>query len=118
MSIDKNYYTIAGFDLTKYRTDKYEDWRWTEDGERFSCYQRKGKVQLFDDPMSGDYLYLGYIFGNGDQYGFNTTKFVAADIITVYPEVCDVLKYLKSVGVVAEVPEDITYGVIVFEECT
>lgn len=118
MSIDRNYYAIAGYDLTHYKTDKYDDWRWTDEGEGFTCFQRKGQVQLFDDPMSEDYLYLGYIFGGGDQYGFDTIKFNALDVAVVLPKVEDALGRLKDAGVVESVPEDINYGVIVFEECT
>ena len=118
MSIDRNYYAIAGFDLTKYKTDKYEDWRWTDEGEGFTCFKRKGQIQLFDDPMGESHLYLGYIFGGGDQYDFSTIKFNSRDIAIVWPAVCDVLERLKDIGVVEGVPEDISYGVIVFEECT
>ena len=118
MSVDRNYYAIAGYDLTKYKTDKYDDWRWTDEGEGFTCYQRKGKIQLFDDPMSENYLYLGYIFGGGDQYDFSTVKFSSVDVSSVWPGVYEALEHLKDTGVVEAVPGDIDYGVIVFEECT
>jgi hypothetical protein len=34
MSIDRNFYVIAGYDLDGYKTDKYEDWSLTEEGEK------------------------------------------------------------------------------------
>ena len=98
--------------------DKYEDWRWTDEGEGFTCFQRKGQIQLFDDPMGESHFYLGYIFGGGDQYDFNTAKFNSADIINVYPYVREALTRLKDADVISEIPDDTSYGVIVFEECT
>lgn len=118
MSVDRNYYAIAGYDLTKYKTDKYKDWRWTDEGEGFTCFQRKGQVQIFDDPMGGYHFYLGYVFGGGDQYDFSTIKFNAPDIAVVLPAVNEALERLENAGIIEGVPEDIKYGVIVFEECT
>lgn len=46
MSVDRNYYVIAGYDLTGMETDKFDDWKWSEDGEKYTCYHRKGKIQL------------------------------------------------------------------------
>ena len=118
MSIEKNYYVIAGFDLTKYKTEKYEDWKWTEEGDKLICYQNKGNIQLFDDPMSGDHFYIGYILAHGDEYCFDTTKF---DMEMVNEARYDVA--LKLVDLInLEVVEracllDIKYQVIVFEEC-
>ena len=33
MSVNRNYYVIAGYDLTEFKTDKFKDWKWTEEGE-------------------------------------------------------------------------------------
>lgn len=119
--MDKNYYVIAGYDLTKYKTDKYEDWRWTDEGEEFLCYQRKGYIQLFDDPMSGEHLYLGYILASGDQYEFATTKLNTWDFTEQEPGVLYRLKKLVDVGVIDKsifISKDFKYEIIVFEECT
>lgn len=119
MSIERNYYVIAGYDLTDYKTDKYEDWKWNDEGQRFTCYQRKGNIQLFDDPMSGEHLYLGYILADGDEYDFETTKFNIAEIEGQYPYVTYKLQELQDIGVISKEAklkgED--YRVIVFEEC-
>lgn len=68
MSISREYYVICGYDITGCKTDKFDDWQWTKEGENFTCYKRKGKIQLFTDPMCEDYLSLGYIFANMDEY--------------------------------------------------
>ena len=120
MSMNKNYYIIAGFDLTSYRTENYEDWKWTEEGERFTCNQRKGYIQLFDDPMDGSHLYLGYVLANGDEYDFTTAKFNLNDITRQEPYVCYKLKQLVNSNVICDVfnSKDIRYEIIVFEECS
>ena len=117
MSIEKNYYVIAGFDLTKYKTDKFDDWKWEDDGEKFTSYQRNGNIQLFDDPMSGSHLYLGYILGSGDEYEFRTVKTDTVEIESRYVEVKNTLNYLNHIGVINVELSDIEYKVIVFEEC-
>lgn len=119
MSISKNYYTIAGYDLTGWDTDKYEDWKWTDESEKYTCYQRKGQIQLFDDPMSGSYLYFGYVLAEGDEYEFNTTKFDAEIINQVKENVKGELTKLIDLGVISKDPKfKPKYEVIVFEECT
>ena len=120
MSMDKNYYVVYGYDLTKYKTDKYEDWRWTDEGEEFTCNQRKGYIQLFDDPMRESYLYFGYIFASGDEYDFETTKF---DIIEAERQTADIankLRRLKDIGIINEDFDEFAtpYEFIVFEEWT
>ena len=115
MSVDRNYYLIAGYDLTAYKTDKYDDWRWTDDGERYTSYQRKGYIQFFDDPMSGDYLYFGYVLAAGDEYEFKTAKIDIAEVGAVEYDVSEAVKYLKEIGVIDGVG---AYKLIMFEECT
>lgn len=119
MSIYKNYYIIAGYDLSAYKTDKYEDWHWTDEGEQYICRQSKGNIQLFDDPMNGDYLYLGYILFNGDQYEFRTEKIDIDLIKLVDTDVFKTLRYLVDIGIVEEAAlEKCQYKVFAFEECS
>lgn len=70
MSVEKNTYGIVGYNLTEYRdkicTEENCESDWYED---LRCYQRVGKIQIFDDPMSSEYLYFGYIFFETDEYG-------------------------------------------------
>jgi hypothetical protein len=115
--MNANYYIIAGFDLTKHKTDKFEDWRWSDEGEAYFCNQRKGRIQLFDDPMSGDYLYLGYILAAGDEYDFPTTMFNADLIELVDKDVMRELMNLSNFGVIGG-NLDFNYKVIAFVEYT
>lgn len=119
MSVCKNYYVIAGYDLTELKTDKFEDWRWSDDGEKWLCNQVKGRIQIFDDPMCGDYLYLGFILAAGDEYDFRTTKFDAIDVNNAFGDVSSMLCYLQGIGVISKdhkyIPE---YKIIAFVEYT
>lgn len=119
MSVDRNYYVIAGFDLTNYKTDKYDDWRWTEEAEKYTCSQRKGEIQLFDDPMGGYHLYFGYVLAAGDEYDFKTTKFPTSLPQSVAPTVGRELIDLQHAGAIKNSAfSECPYGIIVFEECT
>lgn len=119
MSMNKNYYVIAGYDLTAFKTDKYEDWRWTDDGEKWLCNQVKGRIQLFDDPMCGDYLYLGFILAAGDEYDFRTTKFDVVDVNNAFSGVYAMLCWLQGEGVISKDPKCIPeYKIIAFVEYT
>ena len=118
MSLFKNYYVIAGYDLTGYATEKYEDWKWTDEGEQYICRQRKGNVQLFDDPCNGEHFYFGYVLANGDQYEFHTTSIDLTDLDTIRYDIVDTkLRELYDLGII-----DRFYGitsqfkVFVFEE--
>ena len=114
MSISKKYYVIAGYDLTKLETDKYRDWKWTDEGEQFLCNQVNGKVQLFDDPMSDGYLYLGRILASGDEWSFNPTKFYTSDVQDSLTDVTPVLYKLQELGVVHRAP--LPFQIIAFVE--
>ena len=119
MSICKNYYVIAGYDLTGFETDKYEDWQWTDEGEYYHCDHTKGEIQLFNDPMCGEHLYFGYILAAGDQYNFETTKFTTASIERQMSYVSIKLQNLIEIGVISkDVKNNSRYEVIAFEECT
>lgn len=119
MSIDRSYYVIAGYDLTDLKTSKYRDWKWTDDGEMFLCNQVKGNIQLFDDPMSGSYLYLGFVLAAGDEFYFKTTKFDVTDVHAAFDDVSWALSKLQHAGVVAKDPNHVpVFQIIVFEECS
>jgi hypothetical protein len=119
MSLYKNYYIIAGYDLSAYQTDKYEDWKWTDEGEQYICRHSKGNIQLFDDPCNGDHFYLGYVLVHGDQYEFNTTVIDLKDVPTHRADVEDVLFELYKIGVIDNYFDCVgQYNVFVFEEVT
>lgn len=117
MSVNANYYVIAGYDLTDAVTDKFEDWKWTDEGEQFLCYQFKDRVQLFDDPMCGYYVYLGHILAAGDEYEFKTVKFDLQDVVKVSGNVNSALLKLIDLGVVDKEKNFMSdYKIITFVE--
>lgn len=119
MTMEKNYYVIVGYDLTGYETDKYDEWKWSKEGEQYTCYQRKGEIQLFDDPMSSSHLYFGYILASNDEYDFETTSFVLSDIEKYAGNVKAELIKMQEIGVISKEPHfKPVFKIIVFEECT
>ena len=119
MSVDKNYYVIAGYDLSGMKTDKFNDWQWSDEGEKYVCNKVKGKIQLFDDLMSGSHLYFGYVLAIGDMYECETSKFKVDDVNTVYNDVKAELVKLIEIGIIAKDPCIIPeYQIIAFEECS
>ena len=118
MSVERTSYVIAGYDLTEYVTDKYDEWRWTYEGEEYVCNQIKDYIQLFDDPLNGEYLYLGYIFANIENWdGFNTEIINPEKIYDVMPDVAQKLLDLESKGIISKCPKlRLDYKLIVFEE--
>ncbi len=122
MSVERNYYVIAGYDLTNSIVDEqkfHEEWRWTEEGEKYFCGCEKCDVRLFDGGMRGDNLYLGYVLACADEYDFDTVKFKIADIENVKSKVNSVLLHLKNIGLIADndnFDSPLQYEIIVFEE--
>ena len=122
MSVNKNYYVIVGYDLTSCKTDKYEDWKWTDEGEDLLSNQVKGKIQLFDDPMYGNYLYIGHIFATGDEYEFDTAKISIGDISStnIRSNVNHKVNKLIEKGIIdcsSCFQKPLEYKIIIFEEC-
>jgi hypothetical protein len=118
MSINKSYYVIAGYDLTAAVTDKYKDWKWTDEGEQYLCYQTNGRVQLFDDPMCGGYLYLGHIIASGDEYFFQTQIFNPWHVTYLKNNVDAVVEKLIKCGVIdGSKAKYISFRLMAFEEC-
>lgn len=119
MSVNKNYYVIIGYDLTGWETDKFEDWKYTEEGEEYICNHIKGKIQLFDDPMSGEHLYFGHVLASGDEYEFETTVFDLTDVKIAFGNVRAELTKLQEIGVISKDPHfKPEIKIITFEECT
>lgn len=118
MSMERSYYVIAGYDLTGYETDKFKDWKWSEEGEDYINNQSKGEIQFFDDPMSGSCLYFGYVLADGDEYSFNTEMFDVSDIEKCSGKVKSELVKLQEMGIITKDPHfKPVFKVIVFEEC-
>lgn len=120
MSVEKNYYVIVGYDLTKYVTPKYEDWRWTPEGEEYTNQHTKGNIQIFDDPMDSSYLYLGYILAEGDEYYFKTAKWNPIMLLSDEIKIAVTINLddLITMGILSPEAYSADYQMIVFEECT
>jgi hypothetical protein len=82
MSVTCCNYVIIGYDLSKDRDKLYtEDWVRNEDNiNNWEYNQIKGEIQLFSDPMSGCYLYFGYIVAANDEYEDETVKISISDM--------------------------------------
>ena len=118
MSVERNYYLINGYDLANTETDKFDDWKWSDEGEDYMNCKRKGKIQLFDDPMSGRHLYLGYVLAAGDQWQFDTTKIDNDEISRSSDYVYGELVHLQELGVITKDPKfKPKLELIMFEEC-
>lgn len=64
MSINRAVYVICGYNLSTKRDSVFtEELYESKLYEDMTYNQRKGNVQCFDDPMYGDFLYVGYILG-------------------------------------------------------
>jgi hypothetical protein len=119
MSVNRDYYVIAGYDLTGWDNDKFDDWKWDNGYDEYFSSQRKGNIQLFDDPMGGYHLYLGYVLAKIDMYECDTIKFDLDVINQVKGNVESALIKLIDLGVISKSPKfKPKYEVIVFEECT
>ena len=118
MSVERSYYLINGYDLTGMETDKFDDWKWTPEGEDYTNYHLRGKIQLFDDPMSGTHLYFGHILASGDQYEFDTVKIDDEEILRSRLYLDAELDKLQKLGVITKDPKfKPKLELIMFEEC-
>ena len=54
MSMQAYHYVILGYDFSKNR-DKIidDDWKWTPEGEEWTCRASKGNIQMFTDINDG-----------------------------------------------------------------
>lgn len=120
MSVEINYYLIAGYDLTGMKTEKFEDWRWTKEGEGYFDYQDEGRIQLFDDPMYGEHLYFGYILASGNQYELPTHKIGISNISVLdFEDVTnELIKLKQTYQVIQDQNLDTPLQLILFEEAS
>ena len=57
MSTREVSYVIVGYDFSKFRDLLLQN-DWIEKNEQYIDNKRTGEIQVFDDPMNGDYLYF------------------------------------------------------------
>ena len=116
MSVESSYYAIVGYDLTGYETDKFDDWKWTDEGEKYTCNQIADEIQFFYDPMNGLHLYFGYILGCGNQYEMDTVKVDLENVTNKVRLVAEELVKLQELDIIKkDIAEKCQF--IMFEEC-
>lgn len=102
MGMEATHYTIIGYDLTTFQTNKFENWKWTEEGEVYCNYQNKGYMQFFDDPACRNHLYFGYILSENSEYGDEKSTYFIEDIQRQIPFVRNKLKEFIRTGIITD----------------
>lgn len=116
MSISREFYIICGYDITGCKTDSFDEW-YHKYGENWVDFQTKGNIQLFTDPMNGDYLYLGYIIGSIDDVWCGCKCGIDInDIEGKFYDVHKKLNYLVDINAISEEAHDKTPEVFAFVE--
>lgn len=116
MSSVRNDYVIVGYDFTQFKDELYgEEWAENPENEEYWCHQDKGNIQMFDDPMGGDYLYFGYIIAANDEYDSDVTTVPLAELIRQKPFVDSKLSNMGW-NVTGSLLDSIKYQVISFSE--
>lgn len=81
MSNVRKDYVIVGYDFSAFRNLLYtEEFAENPDNEVYECYHRRGKIQIFSDSYSGEYLYFGYIVAANNEYEDKTSRISIADL--------------------------------------
>lgn len=117
MSVSKEVFLIVGCDIKDCLTDRYKDWKWSEEGERYHCFQEEGEIQIIDDGMSGDYTYIGHIIAKIEDDYSNIQKEINVDAYNFYaPYVVNKIQYLANfIGVLdANKIKDLTINMVLF----
>lgn len=116
MSITE-YYVIAGFDITKYLTKKFNEWKWEQEGAIYLYNKSKGHIQIFYEPMDYSNTYLGFILAKGDQYEYKSEVFNIDFINSKLESVLNVLKDLIEIGIINnKAYDEVKYQIITFSD--
>lgn len=103
MSINKKTFLILGCDIKDCKTDKFEDWYWSEEGEKWQYYISEGNVQIINDGMNGKYMYLGYIIAMIEDDYSNYKKDIDDEYFGMYAlKTMQLIKYLCDIEVLDE----------------
>lgn len=96
MSMHAQHYIILGYDLSYARKDILDDeWKWTDEGERWTCYASHGHVQMFTDINNGHDLYLGYVVATRDYEDEETIKIELTELMDAKKRVDAAMKELS-----------------------
>jgi len=119
MSVSVGFYTIAGYDLTNYKKDEYENFVYSKRYDELTDFQTKGNIQLFTDPMDGDHLFLGYVLSaieDDEMYGENITSIDVDEVMNKAEEVDKVLNELIEFGMINDNCHA-AFKILSFTEC-
>lgn len=118
MSVDAEAYLIVGLNVKPYLTEKFEDWKWTDDGEKFTDYCNEDNVQFIIDGMCGNYTYFGYIIGKIEEMYGNYSKEIDCNYALIPEKVNDNLIYLVHQGILKEEVLHQQLKMILFNHCS
>lgn len=118
MSTNCEIFLILGCDVDNYITEKYEEWRWSEEGERYTEYQAEEEMQFIEDGMCGMYNYFGYIISNIEDFYGKCTKELSNDVFNKRDDIIAELKKLVDIGVLKEDVLNKELKLILFNHCT
>lgn len=120
MSVSEEVFLIVGCDIKDCVTDKFEDWYWSDEGERYSCNAEKGHIHIIEDGMCGNYTYFGYIAANiKDHYSIVKEEIDIDNFNLRKKEVENGIKYLADIGVLDKNKiNDLKIKMILFVHCS
>ena len=72
MSMTFETYVIYGWDITDWvDQEKFEDWKWEDENEKYFNSQCQGHVQLWDGGAYSDRIYLGYCIWSAEENNYS-----------------------------------------------
>lgn len=116
MSMNRCDYLIVGYDLTEFKNDLLtKEWCENPENEKWECYQKKGEIQAFTDPCSGNHLYFGYILAESDEFYCEDTT-ISVEYVEKNKNSVD--EKLNETGWLENLPERarLNYQMIYFSE--
>lgn len=105
MSMHSKHYIILGYDFSKVRNKIIDDdWKWTDEGEKWTCHASRGHVQMFTDINDGYDLYFGYVVDTRDEEDEDTLKVGITELLEAQKKVDAAMKEI-NVTFPDELPE-------------
>lgn len=118
MSVYSQIFLIIGCDVKDFVTEKYKEWRDSEEGERYTEYQTEEEMQFIEDGMCGMYNYFGYIISNIEDFYGECTKELSNDVFNKRDDIIAELRKLVDIGVLKEDVLNEEMKLILFNHCT
>lgn len=120
MSVSEEVFLIVGCDIKDCVTDKFKDWRWSDEGEEYECNAVNGNIQIIDDGMCGNYTYIGYIVANiKDHYSLIKEEIDVVNFDLHKKDVTNDIKHLADIGVLdKDKINDLEIEMILFVHCS